>query len=133
MKAKADNVDSYIADFPRATQELLEKLRETIRKAAPDAEECISYAMPAYKLSGMLVYFAGYVGHIGFYPGAGGIAEFLDEITQYKYAKGSVRFPLDKPLPLKLITRIVKFRVKENAERKKKQKSDRNNKDRFRK
>lgn len=122
MKAKADNVDSYISDFPPATQALLEKLRETIRKAAPDAEECISYAMPAYKLSGMLVYFAGYVGHIGFYPGAAGIAEFLDEITQYKHAKGSVQFPLDKPLPVKLITKIVKFRRQQNLERVKKTK-----------
>ena len=120
MRAKPDNVDSYISDFPPATQALLEKLRETIRKAAPDAEECISYAMPAYKLNGMLVYFAGYPRHIGFYPGAGGIAAFKDELSDYKWAKGSVQFPLDRPLSLKLIARIVKFRVEENLKKKSK-------------
>jgi len=120
MRAKPDSVDSYIASFPLETRVLLNQLRQTIRKAEPNAEECISYAMPGYKLNGMLVYFAGYAGHIGFYPGAAGIAEFIDEIKQYKYAKGSVQFPLDKPLPLKLVTRIVKFRGKENTERRKK-------------
>jgi len=128
MRVKADSVDSYLASFPPETRAMLDELRRTILKAAPSAEEYISYAMPAYKLSGILVYFAGYAGHIGFYPGAGGIAEFIDEIAQYKHAKGSVQFPLDRPLPLKLITKIVKFRVKENTERNKKQKSDRNNK-----
>lgn len=120
MRPKPENVDSYISDFPPATQTKLADIRRTIRKAAQNAEECISYAMPAYKLNGMLVYFAGYAGHIGFYPGASGIAAFKDEFADYKYAKGSVQFPLNKPLPLKLITRIVRFRVKENTERKKK-------------
>ncbi len=117
MRAKPESVDSYISDFPPDTRTKLEDLRRTIRKTAPNAEECISYAMPAYKLGGMLVYFAGYVGHIGFYPGAGGIAAFKDELSGYKWAKGSVQFPLDKPLPLKLITRIVKFRLEENIKR----------------
>ncbi|MBK8464623.1 MAG: DUF1801 domain-containing protein [Chloracidobacterium sp.] len=120
MREKADTVDDYISGFPPRTQALLKEVRETIRKAAPNAEEYISYAMPAFKHNGMLVYFAGYARHIGFYPGAGGIAEFVDEIAQYKHAKGSVQFPLDRPLPLRLITKIVKFRVKENAERKRK-------------
>ncbi len=83
----------------------------------PDAEEVISYAMPGYKLNGMLVFFAGYARHIGFYPGAGGITEFKTELAGYKSAKGSVQFPLDQPLPLKLVEQIVKFRVKQNLER----------------
>ena len=114
MRAKSLNVDVYIADFPPETFAKLNQLRETIKAAAPDAEECISYAMPAYRLNGMLVYFAGYAKHIGFYPGAGGIAEFKDEISRYKNASGSVQFPLDQPLPVKLIRRIVQFRIKQN-------------------
>lgn len=85
--------------------------------AAPQAEEVISYAMPAYRLNGMLVYFAGYAKHIGFYPGAGGIAAFKTELSVYKGAKGSVQFPLDRPLPLKLIEEIIMFRIAENVER----------------
>lgn len=111
------DVDDYISGFPAGTQLMLEQMRETTQTAAPDADEVISYAMPAYKLNGMLVYFAGYAKHIGFYPGAAGIAEFKKELSPYKWAKGSVQFPLDRPLPLKLITRIVKFRVKENAQK----------------
>jgi len=114
---KANNVDSYIAGFPEATQYLLDELRAAIKKAAPDAEEVISYSMPAFKYHGMLVFFAGYKNHIGFYPGAGGIEAFKKEISVYKNAKGSVQFPLDKKLPLQLITRIVKFRVKQNLEK----------------
>jgi uncharacterized protein YdhG (YjbR/CyaY superfamily) len=117
MRPKAPDVDSYIADFPREAALMLEAMRSTIRAAAPLAEEVISYAMPAYKLNGMLVYFAGYEKHIGFYPGAGGIAAFKNELAGYKGAKGSVQFPLDKPLPIALITRIVRFRVDENLER----------------
>jgi uncharacterized protein YdhG (YjbR/CyaY superfamily) len=116
MNASRQNVDEYIAAFPRETASMLLQLRETIRAVAPDAEEAISYAMPAYKLNGMLVYFAGYAKHIGFYPGAGGIAVFKDELSAYKWAKGSVQFPLDRPLPIKLITRIVKFRITENLQ-----------------
>lgn len=111
------DTDSYIASFPDEIREKLEQMRSIIRKAAPDAEEVISYAMPAYKQNGMLVYFAGYKSHIGFYPTASGIREFGKEFTKYKSSKGAVQFPLDKPLPVGLITRIVKFRVKENKEK----------------
>ena len=117
---KANNADEYIAGFPETTQVLLEKIRAIIRKAAPGAEELISYAMPAYRLNGMLVWFAGYAGHIGFYPGASGIANFQNELSNYKSSKGAVQFPLDKPLPTALITRIVKFRVQENLQKPKK-------------
>ena len=120
--AIATDVDEYISGFPPTTQTKLQQLRETIRNAAPDADEVISYAMPAYKLNGMLVYFAGYAKHIGFYPGAGGIAEFKEELSIYKNAKGSVQFPLEQQLPLTLITRIVKFRVKQNLEKTKSRK-----------
>ena len=108
---------SYISGFPEETQMLLKQLRETIIQAVPDAEELISYQMPAYKYHGALVYFAGYKNHIGFYPGAAGIAAFKEELSGYKGAKGSVQFPLDKPLPLELITQIVKFRVHQNLEK----------------
>ena len=120
--AIATDVDEYISGFPPTTQTKLQQLRETIRNAAPDADEVISYAMPAYKLNGMLVYFAGYAKHIGFYPGAGGITEFKEELSIYKNAKGSVQFPLNQQLPLTLITRIVKFRVKQNLEKTKSRK-----------
>ena len=120
MKTKttvAKNVDEYIAGFDPAIKERLEQLRQTIKKTAPAAEETISYMMPAYKLHGMLVYFAGYKNHIGFYPGAGGIEAFKKELSVYKGAKGSVQFPHDKPLPLGLISKIVKYRVKQNLEK----------------
>ncbi|MCP9753346.1 iron chaperone [Ferruginibacter sp. HRS2-29] len=108
------DVESYITGFPAATQKLLKQLRTTIRKAAPGAEEYIGYQMPAYKFHGPLVYFAGYERHIGFYPGASGIENFKKEIAGYKHAKGSVQFPLDKPLPLDLVKQIVAFRIQEN-------------------
>jgi uncharacterized protein YdhG (YjbR/CyaY superfamily) len=108
-----NNIDRYIAGFPTETRELLERLRICIQKAAPDAEEVISYGMPAFRLKGILVYFAAYSKHIGFYPTSSGIATFKKELSIYKGSKGTVQFPLDKPLPLKLITKIVKFRVKE--------------------
>lgn len=120
MKTKRDiaiDVDAYIAGFPKETQTLLEQLRATIMKAAPDAEEVISYQMPAYRYNGMLVYFAGYKNHVGFYPGAAGIEAFKKELSVFKGAKGSVQFPLDKPLPIQLVARIVAFRVKENLKR----------------
>jgi uncharacterized protein YdhG (YjbR/CyaY superfamily) len=118
MKATvANNVDEYIDGFPTETQKLLELLRSTISKAAPKAEEGISYQMPAYKYHGVLVYFAGYKNHIGFYPGAGGVESFKKEISVYKWAKGSVQFPIDEPIPVKLVTKIVKFRVKQNLEK----------------
>jgi uncharacterized protein YdhG (YjbR/CyaY superfamily) len=111
---KPKNVDAYIAAFPEESQALLQAMRETIAKAAPEAEEVISYQMPTYKLKGNLVHFAGYQHHIGFYPGSSGIAAFKEELSSYKSAKGSVQFPIDKPLPLEIVERIVKFRVKED-------------------
>ena len=112
-----NNVDEYIDGFPAETQKLLEQLRSTIIEAAPKAEEVISYSMPAYKYEGMLVYFAGYKNHIGFYPGAAVVESFKKEISGYKWAKGSVQFPIDEPIPVKLVTKIVKFRVKQNKEK----------------
>ena len=116
---KPKNVDEYIAGFPEGVQEILEKIRTTIKMAAPEAEESISYGMPAYKLNGPLAYFAGYKNHIGFYATPSGHAEFSEELSKYKQGKGSVQFPLDEPIPLELIARIVKFRVEENLKRKK--------------
>lgn len=110
-------VAAYIASFPPVVRTLLEKIRSTISKAAPEAEQTISYQIPTFKLHGNLVHFAAFKQHIGFYPGASGIAQFKDELSVYKSAKGSVQFPLDKPLPVGLITRMVKFRVKENMEK----------------
>ncbi|HRH59296.1 MAG TPA: DUF1801 domain-containing protein [Chitinophagaceae bacterium] len=112
----AKDIDTYIAAFPQPMRAMLEQLRQTILKAAPQAEEVISYQMPAFKYKGMLVYFAGYQNHIGFYPTASGIAAFKKELSAYKGAKGSVQFPANEPLPLALIAKIVKFRVKENNE-----------------
>ncbi len=111
------DIDGYIASFPRGIQKILEELRVTIRKAAPEAEEVISYQMPAFKYHGMLVYFAAHKNHIGFYPTPSGIEAFKKELSVYEGAKGSVQFPIDSQLPLNLITKIVKFRVKENLER----------------
>ena len=109
--------NEYIASFPEEVQEILERFRETIRNAAPEADEVISYGMPAFKLNGMLLWFAAHSKHIGFYPKASGIETFKKELSIYKSAKGSVRFPFDKPLPLRLITKIVKFRVTENLQK----------------
>ncbi|HEV7621578.1 MAG TPA: DUF1801 domain-containing protein [Flavisolibacter sp.] len=111
---KPISIDEYIAGFPKEVQKMLKDIRITIKKTAPQAEEVISYAMPAFKFNGMLVWFAGYANHIGFYPGASGIEAFKKQLSVYKGAKGSVQFPLDKPIPLKLITKIVKFKVSEN-------------------
>ncbi|CAN5452527.1 DUF1801 domain-containing protein [soil metagenome] len=109
--------DDYIEEQPTKVRERLETLRTTILKAAPKAEETISYQMPAFKLNGMLVYFAAFKNHIGFYAMPTGHHAFTKELSVYKTGKGSVQFPLDKPLPVRLITKIVKFRVKENLER----------------
>ena len=112
-----ETVDAYIATFPKETQVLLEQMRATIKKNAPDAEEVISYGMPAFKWNGMLVYFAAYDKHIGFYPTGSGIAHFKDRFAGYKSSKGTVQFPLKKPLPLDLIAEIVAFRVTENLQK----------------
>jgi uncharacterized protein YdhG (YjbR/CyaY superfamily) len=111
------NIDEYISDFPAEIQDILEKIRSRIIKAAPEAEETISYQMPAFRLKGNLVYFAAFKNHIGFYPTSSGIEAFKNELSVYKSAKGSVQFPISKPVPLNLIGRIVKYRVRENLER----------------
>ena len=111
------NIDEYIADFPPEIQEKLEKIRATIRKAAPKAEEAISYMMPTFKLYGNLVHFAAFKNHIGFFPGAAGVEAFKDELTKYETSKGTIRFPLDQRIPFTLITKIVKFRVAQNLDK----------------
>ncbi len=118
-KNKVFTVDEYIAGFPEEIAQKLNTLRSTIKKAAPKAEEVISYQMPAYKYHGILVYFAGYKNHIGFYATPTGHAAFKKELSAYKEGKGSVQFPHDKPLPLGLVSKIVKFRVKQNMEKEK--------------
>ena len=111
------SIDEYIETFPEEIQVILEELRATVKAAAPDAEEKISYQMPAFALKGNLVYFAVFKNHIGFYPIPSGVHAFKKELSKYEYSKGAVRFPLDKPLPLNLISRIVKFRVAENLKK----------------
>ncbi len=108
------NIDEYIAQFPEEVQVILEKIRATIRAAAPEAEETINYQMPTFKLYGNLVHFAAYKNHIGFYPAPSGIAAFQKELSAYKGAKGSVQFPLNQPVPYDLIRDITLFRVLEN-------------------
>ncbi|HEX6269907.1 MAG TPA: DUF1801 domain-containing protein [Anaerolineales bacterium] len=111
-------IDEYIAGFPPDVQEILEKIRMTIRKAAPDAEETISYQIPTFNLNGKyLIYFAAYKKHIGLYPAPIGNVDFKEDLSAYQAGKGTLRFPLDKPIPFDLITKIVKFRAKENLER----------------
>ena len=111
------NIDEYIADFPPDVQRILQKIRLTVRKAAPQAEETIKYRMPTFTLNGNLVHFAAFKKHIGFYPTPTGTKEFQKELSIYKAAKGSVQFPLDQPIPFGLISKIVKFRAKENLAR----------------
>ncbi len=108
------SINDYISKFPPEIQEKLNHLRKVIKESAPGAEEKISYQMPTFALHGNLVHFAAYDHHIGFYPAPSGIDEFKQELSGYKWAKGSVQFPLDKPLPYELISKIVKFRVAEN-------------------
>ena len=118
MNTQITTADEYIASFPKEVQQLMEHVRSTIKQAAPEAEETISYGMPAYKTNGKpLVYFAAFKNHIGFYATPTGHAEFAEELSKYKQGKGSVQFPLNKPIPLELISRIVKFRVEENTKK----------------
>jgi uncharacterized protein YdhG (YjbR/CyaY superfamily) len=114
------NIDEYVGRFPEEVQQLLKKMRLTIKRAAPKAKETISYGIPTFTLDGNLVWFAAHKSHIGFYPRASAIAAFKKELSAYKVAKGSVQFPLDEPLPLALVSRIVKFRVKQNLSKSKK-------------
>lgn len=116
-KTGATSIDGYIAMFPEETQKILEELRATIKAAAPDAEEKINYQIPTFFLKGNLVHFAAFKSHIGFYPTPSGIEAFKKELSIYAGAKGSVQFPIDKPMPLKLVSKIVKFRVAENLKR----------------
>ena len=112
-----DSIDAYIETFPADIQKKLQELRETIHVAAPEASEKISYQIPTFYLKGNLVHFAAFKDHISFFPTSSGIEAFWQELSVYKGAKGTVRFPLDQPLPLELISRIVKFRVSENLKR----------------
>ena len=123
MKDICSTIDEYMEGFPKNTQKMLAIMRKTIQSAAPDATEKINYAMPTFDLHGNLVHFAGYKHHIGFYPAPSGLKYFQKEIATFKNSKGAVQFPLDKPLPIDLIKKIVRFRVQENmakAESKKK-------------
>lgn len=120
-------IDEYIASFPADVQEILQQIRQTIRQAAPEATEALSYQLPTFKLHGNLVHFGAFKTHIGFYPAPSGVEQFKVELAAYKGAKGSVQFPLDQPMPLDLIRRITEFRVAENlakaAAKKRKKKS----------
>jgi uncharacterized protein YdhG (YjbR/CyaY superfamily) len=118
MKEEYKNIDAYIRSFPPEVQDVLEKLRQPIHMAAPQAVESISYRMPAFKLNGVLVYFAAYKKHIGFYPTASGIESFKKELASFATSKGTVQFPLDKPIPYQLVAKIVAFRVRENLAKK---------------
>lgn len=114
MRTKFDDINTYIASFPKETQKLLEQVRATVREAAPEAKETINYGIPTFTLKGNLVHFAAFKNHIGFYPTPSGIEAFKKDLSDYEGAKGSVKFPLDKPIPIDLIGRIVKFRVNES-------------------
>ena len=115
MDLKPEDVDSYIVSFPSEVQVLLKRVRRAIRAAAPKATEVISYNIPAFKQHGMLVYFAGFKGHVGFYPPVRGNPALQKAVARYAGPKGNLRFPYDEPLPLALITRIVRHKVKEDA------------------
>ena len=117
MKDKFESIDAYIADFPKSVQGVLQQVRKAIKEAAPEAEEAISYNMPAFKLNGNLVWFGAFKNHIGFYPRESAIEKFKNELKDYEVseAQGTVKFPLDKPLPLNLIKEMVKFRAEENV------------------
>lgn len=117
MNKNVKDINTYMVDFPEEIQYMLQDIRETIAKAAPNAVEAISYGIPTFRLGGNLVHFAGYKNHIGFYPGAAAIEDFKKELSAYNLSKGTVQFPLDKKLPLALIARIVKYRVKQNLEK----------------
>ncbi|WP_421945950.1 iron chaperone [Pedobacter sp.] len=122
-KTDPTTIDEYIALFPAKTQEILQQVRETIQNAVPNANEVISYKMPAFKQNTVLVYFAAYQKHIGFYPTGSGINAFQNEFGDYKWSKGAVQFPIDKPMPLDLISRITKFKAERDLEQAAKKKS----------
>lgn len=116
-RSKSKTIDEYIKAYPPKTQKVLKELRAAIKAAAPEAGETINYAIPTFTLNGNLVHFAAFDKHIGFYPAPSGIAAFKKELATYESAKGSIKFPLDKPLPLRLVTRIVKFRMAEQMKK----------------
>ena len=117
QRKKYNDIDQYIDEFPKEVQQKLQSLRTAILAAAPKATEVISYNMPAFRMNRVLVYFAAYKNHIGFYPAPAGLQAFEKELAPYLTGKGTAQFPIDKPLPLGLITQIVKFRVKQNLEK----------------
>ena len=123
MARQFKTIDEYINTFAEDVRNILNELRQTIKETAPEAEETINYQIPTFTLNGNLVHFAAFENHIGFYPTPSGMEAFKKELSPYKGAKGSVQFPIDQPLPLPLIRRIVEYRVKENVERKQKKKS----------
>jgi len=116
-RPKFTTMDEYIVSFPKDVQAILENMRRVIREAAPQAEEAISYGIPTFKLNGNLVHFAAFKNHIGFFPTSTPIVAFKKELSSYKQSKGTVRFPLDQPIPFDLVKKIVKFRVKENRDK----------------
>ena len=116
-KAGFSSIDEYITAFPSETQKILEQVRATIKAAAPDAQEKISYQIPTFFLNGNLVHFAAFKNHIGLYPAPSGIEAFKEELSVYEGGKGTIRFPLDKPVPYALISKIVKFRVRQNLDK----------------
>lgn len=107
-------IDAYINTFPGDVQEILQKMRMTIHKAAPKAEEAVKYGIPTFVLNGNLVHFGGFKNHIGFFPGSSGVKNFQKELAKFKTSKGTIQFQLDKPIPYALVTKITKFRIKEN-------------------
>lgn len=121
-ESSPDVIDEYIANFPPDVQKVLQKVRKIIRKVAPDAQEKINYGIPTFTLNGNLVHYAGFKNHIGFYPTPSGIEKFKSELSKYEGAKGSVKFPLDQPIPYELIQKITEFRVKEQEAKAKKKK-----------
>ena len=118
VRIQYTSIDDYIASFPEETQKILEQIRSTIKNVAPEAKELINYGIPTFALNGNLVHFAAFKNHIGFYPTPSGIEAFRKELSSFEGAKGSVKFPIDKPMPLDLITKIVKFRVQESVAKK---------------
>jgi len=121
-RTTSKNIDEYIGRYPEKVQAILQRIRATIKKVAPDATEAISYQIPTFKLGGNLVHFAAFTNHISFFPASSGVAKFSKELEAYETSKGTIRFPLDKPIPYGLISRITKFRVKEVMEKGRKKK-----------
>ncbi len=122
-KSSPNNIDEYIDRYPKDIQVILQKIRMTIKEAAPDAKEAISYQIPTFKLGGNLVHFAAFTEHISFFPTSSGVAKFRKELKEYQTSKGTIKFPLEKPIPYDLISKITKFRVEEVLGKGKKRKS----------